>query len=76
MRTTEQRIVRVIAEQIGLEEGAVERAENLRIDLGLDSLDDIEIVMALEDEFGLEIADEAAEKWKTVADIARYIVTP
>jgi acyl carrier protein len=73
MKTIEQRIVRVIAGLIGVEESAVENATSLTPDLGLDSLDHIEIVMVLEDEFGIEIPDEDAQKWRSVSDIAAYM---
>jgi acyl carrier protein len=73
MRTTEQRVVKAIAEQIGVNEEAVVAATDMRGDLSLDSLDEIEIVMALEDEFGFDIADDDAEKWKSTADVVAYI---
>lgn len=69
----ETRVVKTIAEQLGVNEVAVVGCENLREDLGLDSLDEVEIVMALEDEFGLVIEDDAAEKWRSTADVVAAI---
>lgn len=69
----QNRISRVIAEQLGVELSMVQPETRLVADLGSDSLDDIEIVMAMEDEFGLEISDDDAEKCVTVADIFALI---
>jgi acyl carrier protein len=73
MRTTEQRVVNAIAEQIGVNAEAVAAATNMRNDLSLDSLDEIEIVMALEDEFDINIEDNAAEKWESTADVVAFV---
>lgn len=73
MRTIAQRVIKTIADQIGIDEGQVSAAANLRADLGLDSLDDIEIVMAIEDEFEIDVADEDAQTWKSAADIVGYV---
>lgn len=72
----EQRVTKVIAEQFGIPTDTVTPTASLRDDLGADSLDDIELVMALEDEFSIEIPDWDAQKCKTVQDmfdlIARF----
>ncbi|RKY31374.1 MAG: acyl carrier protein [Candidatus Omnitrophota bacterium] len=63
----------IIAKQLGLDENKITLGSNIVQDLGADSLDALEIVMALEDEFGLEILDDDQEKLKTVEDIAIYL---
>ena len=73
MKTTEQRVISTIAEPLGVDEDAVRGAADIRAQFDMDSLDDIEIVMALEDEFGIEIEDEAAERWDTVAAVVTTI---
>lgn len=67
------RIIKTIAEQLGLEDSSVTPEKNLVTDLGADSLDTIELVMAIEDEFNLEIPDEDAEKCVTVQDVINYV---
>lgn len=68
MSDTATRVTKIIAEQFGVEESVVTPEKNIVSDLGADSLDTIELVMALEDEFGLEIADEEADKVVTVQE--------
>ncbi len=64
----------IIIEQLGLEEDVVITATtSLMADLEADSLDAVEIVMALEDEFDIEIPDEDAEKFANIGDIAKYV---
>lgn len=63
------RIVRAIAEQLGIDENIVTPEKSLTKDLGMDSLDDIELVMTIEDEFDIEIADEEAEACETVQHV-------
>ncbi len=73
MRSQEERIVRVIAEQLGVDESEVTQEKLLAAVLGGDSLDDIQIVMALEDEFEIEIGDAEAEDCKTVRDVLSLV---
>ena len=70
---TFDKIKGIIAEQLGVEEDAVSMETNLMKDLEADSLDAVEIIMAIEDEFDIEIPDEDAEKFQTVADIVGYV---
>ncbi|RXV62866.1 MULTISPECIES: acyl carrier protein [unclassified Fusibacter] len=64
----------IIIDQLGLDADVViEPATSLMGDLEADSLDAVEIIMALEDEFDIEIPDEDAEKFKNIGDIAKYI---
>lgn len=74
MRTTQERIAALLAEQLGLTREEITPEKTLS-DLGADSLDEIEIQMAVEDEFMCEIPDLHAERWKTVGDIHRYVET-
>lgn len=63
----------IIVEQLGVDEGEVTPEAHFIDDLGADSLDTVELVMALEEEFGIEISDEDAEKIQTVGDVEKYI---
>ena len=63
----------IIAEQLGVDEKEVTESASFIDDLGADSLDTVELVMAFEEEFDLEISDEDAEEITTVADAVRYI---
>ncbi|HLD40741.1 MAG TPA: acyl carrier protein [Candidatus Omnitrophota bacterium] len=63
----------IIAEQLGVKAEEVTPAASFIDDLGADSLDTVELVMALEEEFGIEIPDEDAEKMATVGDAIKYI---
>ena len=73
MATVEERVKKIIAEQLGVEEDEVTPEASFVEDLGADSLDTVEIVMALEEEFEIEIPDEDAEKILTVAKALDYI---
>ena len=70
---TFDKIKGIIAEQLGVEEDAITMDTHLMKDLEADSLDAVEIIMAIEDEFDIEVPDEDAEKFQTVADIVSYI---
>ena len=63
----------IIVEQLGVEESAVAMDTNLMKDLEADSLDAVEIIMAIEDEFEIEIPDEDAEKFQLVGDLVKYV---
>ncbi|MGI6491621.1 MAG: acyl carrier protein [Peptococcaceae bacterium] len=67
------KIKSIIVEQLGVEEDDVKMEASFVDDLGADSLDIVELVMALEEEFELEIPDEDAEKIRTVGDAVKYI---
>jgi acyl carrier protein len=71
----EQRIKKIVAEQLGVNEAEVKNESSFVDDLGADSLDTVELVMALEEEFECEIPDEQAEKINTVQQAIDYINT-
>ena len=71
--TIEEKVKGIIIEQLGVDEEEVTPTASFVDDLGADSLDQVELVMALEEEFKLEINDEDAEKIKTVQDAVNYI---
>lgn len=73
MGSVDQRVKEIIIEQLGVEAGQVTEAAKFVDDLGADSLDTVELVMALEEEFKLEIPDEDAEKIVSVGDAVSYI---
>ncbi len=69
----DERVKKIIMEQLGVEAEEVTPAAKFIEDLGADSLDIVELVMALEEEFGIEIPDEDAEKIVTVKDATEYV---
>ena len=73
MSDIEARVKKIIAEQLGVEESQVTNEKSFVADLGADSLDTVELVMALEEEFETEIPDEEAEKITTVQQAIDYI---
>jgi acyl carrier protein len=72
-KPVEERVKAIIVEQLGVEENDVAPAAKFIEDLGADSLDTVELVMAFEEEFDIEIPDEDAEKITTVGDAIQYI---
>jgi acyl carrier protein len=73
MAVSQDKIRQIIADQLGVKKEEVTDGAKFVDDLGADSLDTVELVMALEEEFGIEIPDEDAEKLATVGDALRYI---
>lgn len=73
MSTIEKRVKEIVAEQLGVDESQVTNEASFMDDLGADSLDTVELVMALEEEFDIEISDENAEKIQTVQDAIDYL---
>ncbi|WP_096189162.1 acyl carrier protein [Evansella halocellulosilytica] len=73
MASTIDRIAKIVSERLGVDESEVKPEATFKEDLGADSLDVVELVMELEDEFDLEISDEDAEKISTVGDVINYI---
>lgn len=71
--SVEERVKEIIVEQLGVEASQVTERAKFVDDLGADSLDTVELVMALEEEFSIEIPDEDAEKIATVGDAIEYI---
>ena len=73
MATNQERLIEIIAKQLGVEEDNVTPDASFMEDLGADSLDTVELVMALEEEFEIEIPDSDAEKIQTVQDALSYL---
>ncbi len=71
--TTFDKVKEIVVEQLGVDEADVTMDSTFIDDLGADSLDIVELIMAFEEEFNIEIPDEAAEKIKTVRDAVEYI---
>ena len=74
MSTVEARVKKIVVEQLGVKEDEINNDSSFVDDLGADSLDTVELVMALEEEFETEIPDEDAEKIITIKDAVNYIV--
>ena len=73
MSDINKRVIKMVAEQLGVKEEDVNVTSSFVEDLGADSLDTVELIMALEEEFDAEISDEEAEKIATVQDAISYI---
>ena len=73
MSDTSDRVKKIVVEHLGVEADKVTEDASFIDDLGADSLDIVELVMAFEEEFGVEIPDDAAEKISTVTDAIKYI---
>lgn len=73
MSSIEERVIKMVAEQLGVKEEDVKPESSFVEDLGADSLDTVELIMALEEEFDTEIPDEEAEKITTVQQAITYI---
>jgi acyl carrier protein len=73
MENVEQRVKKIVAEQLGVNEAEIKNESSFVDDLGADSLDTVELVMALEEEFETEIPDEEAEKITTVQQAIDYV---
>ncbi len=68
-----EKVKKVIAEQMGVDEASISKDTSFVDDLGADSLDVVELVMALEEEFDMEFSDGEAENMKTIGDVVEYI---
>ena len=73
MSTTAERVKKIVCEQLGVKDSEVQNTSSFVEDLGADSLDTVELVMALEEEFEIEIPDEVAQAVKTVEDVIKLI---
>ncbi len=73
MSSVEEKVKSIIVDQLGVKTEEVSSTASFVDDLGADSLDTVELVMALEEEFGIEIPDEDAEKMTTVGEAIKYI---
>ena len=73
MATTFEKVKDLVVQHLGVEPGEVTEEKSFTDDLGADSLDIVELVMALEEEFGAAVPDDEAEKIKTVGDAVRFI---
>ncbi len=70
-----EKVKKVVVDQLGVSESEIPKESSFVNDLGADSLDTVELVMALEEAFGIEIPDEDAEKIKTIGDTVTYITS-
>jgi len=73
-RSVEERVAAIIGDQLGVDVTTLTPDAHLLDDLGADSLDVVELVMALEEEFGVEIPDDDVENIRTVSDVTEYLV--
>lgn len=68
-----EKVREILAQQLDIEEDSINMESNIQEDLGADSLDLVDLLMTLEDDYGLEVPDEDVEKIKTVGDLVAYI---
>ncbi len=73
MGATEEKVIDIIVDKLGVDRSEVTPEAVFVDDLGADSLDLVELIMAMEEEFGMEIADEDAEKLRTVQDVITFV---
>ena len=73
MSEIQEKVVKIIVDKLGVKESEVTPEATFTGDLGADSLDTVELVMEFEKEFGVQVEDEAAEKFQTVGDVISYI---
>jgi acyl carrier protein len=73
MSSVEERVINIVAEQLGVDKDKIKPESNFVNDLGADSLDTVELVMELEEEFDINIADDQAEKIQTVGEAIEHI---
>ena len=73
MSEIQEKVVKIIVDKLGVKESEVTPEATFTGDLGADSLDTVELVMEFEKEFGIQVEDEAAEKFQTVGDVIAYI---
>jgi acyl carrier protein len=71
----ESKVYKIVAEKLNIEEKNVSAASRFQEDLGADSLDIVELLMEIEEEFGVSISDEESEKLKTVGDASKFIAS-
>ncbi len=75
VKELELKLIKIVAEQLNIEEKNVTAASRFQEDLGADSLDIVELLMDIEEEFGVNISDEESERLKTIGDVVKYITT-
>lgn len=68
-----EKVIMIVADQLGKDVAEITAETSLQDDLGADSLDAVEIIMALEDEFGIEIPDDEAQTFNNIGEITKYI---
>ena len=73
MESVEERVIKIVASQLGVDREKITRATDFVKDLGADSLDQVELVMELEEEFGIDIPDDAADNIQNVGQVIDYI---
>ncbi|MEY4066673.1 MAG: hypothetical protein RIR26_2881 [Pseudomonadota bacterium] len=72
-KTVEAKVIKIVAEKLNIEEKNVSLASRFQEDLGADSLDIVELLMEIEEDFGTSISDEESERLKTVGDAVKFI---